>query len=55
MSQLMHGAHSDLGWLMGLTTILFISSMVGWTIWAFSPGRRELMDQASRIPFDGGE
>lgn len=55
MSQLMHGVHSDLGWLMGLTTLLFISSMVGWTVWAFAPSRRQLMDQASRIPFDGGE
>lgn len=55
MSQLLHGAHTDLGWLMGLTTVFFICGMVGWTLWAFAPSRREAMERASRIPFEGGE
>jgi cbb3-type cytochrome oxidase subunit 3 len=55
MSQLLHGAESEMGWLMGWTTVLFFSSMVGWTLWAFSPSRREAMDEASRMPLDGGD
>ena len=55
MSQLLHGSHSELGWLMGLTTVLFVSCMVAWTVWAFAPSRRQAMEDASRIPFEGGE
>ena len=55
MSQLLHGAESNLGWLMGWTTLLFFTSMVGWTLWAYAPSRRAAMDAASRIPLDDGE
>ncbi len=55
MSQLLHGAHSDLGWLLGGTTVLFFSCMIGWIVWTFAPSRRALMDEASRLPLDGGE
>ncbi|MEN0064736.1 MAG: cbb3-type cytochrome c oxidase subunit 3 [Myxococcota bacterium] len=54
MSQLLHGAHSDLGLLMGLTTVLFFSALVGWTWWAFSPANREKLERASRLPLDDG-
>ncbi|HHO49911.1 MAG TPA: cbb3-type cytochrome c oxidase subunit 3 [Deltaproteobacteria bacterium] len=52
MSQLLHGAESHLGWLMGWTTLLFFSSMIGWTWWAYAPSRRGLMERASQIPFE---
>lgn len=55
MSQIMHGATSDLGWLMGLTTVMFVTCMVGWTVWTFAPSRRQLMDEASRLPLEGGD
>jgi len=55
MSQLLHGAQSDLGWMMGLTTLLFIASMVGWTMWAFAPSRRKAMEDAANMPLDGGD
>ncbi len=55
MSQLLHGAHSDHGLLMGLTTLLFFSTLVGWTLWAYAPWNREIIEQASRLPLDGEE
>lgn len=55
MSQILHGAHSDLGWLMGTTTVVFFSLMVAWTVWTFAPSRRQLMDEASRLPLEGGD
>ena len=55
MSQLLHGAHTEMGLVMGLTTVLFFSTLVGWTLWAFAPWNREMIDNASRLPLDGGE
>lgn len=55
MSQILHGAETDLGWMMGWTTLLFVASMVGWTLWAYAPWRRQLMEDAGRIPLEGGD
>ncbi len=52
MSQLMHGAHSSLGWLLGGTTLLFFTSMLGWTWWVLSPSQRELMTRAGQMPLE---
>lgn len=46
---------ADLGWVLGLTTLLFIATFLYWTWWAFRPANREKMDEAGRLPFDGGE
>ena len=46
MSQLLHGAHSDLGLLMGITTVVFFSALVGWTIWRSRLG----IEQSSNKP-----
>ncbi|MBW1880099.1 MAG: cbb3-type cytochrome c oxidase subunit 3 [Deltaproteobacteria bacterium] len=43
---------NDLGWLMGVTTILFILSFLGWVWWAYSPSRKAHFEEAGRIPFD---
>lgn len=40
------------GWLMGVTTALFFVAFVGWTAWAWAPGRHDAMDRASRMPFE---
>lgn len=45
---------AQLGWLMGLTTILFFVTMVGWTLWAFAPSQKQRMEEDARIPLDGG-
>jgi len=53
VSQLLHGAHSDMGLLMGFTTVLFFGTLVAWTFWAYAPWNRQIIDEASRLPFDG--
>jgi len=42
--------HAALGWVMGLTTLLFIGCFVGWTWWAYSRRNRERMEAAARLP-----
>jgi cbb3-type cytochrome oxidase subunit 3 len=46
---------AELGTLMGLATIVFVAALVGWTTWAWWPGRREQMEAAGRIPLEGGD
>lgn len=53
MSQLLHGAQSDHGLLLGITTVLFFGILVAWTVWAYAPWNREIIDNASRLPFEG--
>lgn len=49
-------ASVSMGWLAGLMTIVFLACFLGWVWYAYNPQRRELMDEAARIPFlDGGE
>jgi cbb3-type cytochrome oxidase subunit 3 len=52
MNHILHaGARSvELGWLLGLTTIVFLLCFLGWTWWAYSSRNRERMDQAARLP-----
>jgi cbb3-type cytochrome oxidase subunit 3 len=45
---------AQLGWLLGITTVVFFAAMVGWTVWAFSPSQRENMKKAAQLPLDGG-
>ena len=47
------GDSVSLGWLMGLTTLLFIAAFVAWTWWAYAPSRKAKMEEAGRIPFEG--
>lgn len=42
----------EMGWLLGLMTIVFLAAFVGWTWWAYAPSRRQLMEEYGRIPFD---
>lgn len=45
----------QLGWLLGLMTLVFLIAFVGWTWWAFAPSRRALMEEYGRMPFDEGD
>ena len=43
------------GWVLGVTTALFLAFFVAWTVWAYSPKRKAQLDEAARLPFlDGG-
>ncbi|MEQ1564811.1 MAG: CcoQ/FixQ family Cbb3-type cytochrome c oxidase assembly chaperone [Myxococcota bacterium] len=57
MNQVLHeGAEAArMGWLLGFTTLLFFGTMIAWTVWAYAPSRRVWMEQAGRIPLDGGD
>jgi len=47
------GAHTaQYTWIGGVSLILFFSTFVAWTIWAWLPSRREAMEQAALLPFD---
>ena len=44
------------GWMMGVMTALFLVFFIGWVVWAYHPGRKAEMDEASMMPFsEGGE
>lgn len=46
----------QMGWLLGLMTVVFFVFFVAWVWWAYHPANAELMEEASRMPFtDGGE
>jgi cytochrome c oxidase cbb3-type subunit 4 len=45
----------QLGWLLGVMTVVFFIIFLGWVWYAWSPGNRQLMEDAARMPFtDGG-
>ena len=48
-------ASVQMGWLLGALTILFFASFLYWIWYAYAPSRKQFMDEASLIPFDGGE
>ena len=56
MNPVLHAAaaSADFGWLMGLTTALFLGVFIGWTWWAWSPRNRKALDDASRLPLENG-
>jgi cbb3-type cytochrome oxidase subunit 3 len=44
-----------LGWLMGIMTVFFLCSFLGWVWWAFTPRHKAMMDEAALLPFTDGE
>jgi len=42
----------DMGWLLGLMTVVFLLAFLWWIWWAYAPSRRSLMEEYGRIPFD---
>jgi cbb3-type cytochrome oxidase subunit 3 len=45
----------EMGWLLGLLTVVFFASFIWWVWYAYSPKHKERMRDASLMPFDGGE
>ena len=46
----------QLGWLLGAMTVVFFAIFLGWIWYAWSPGNRQLMEEARQMPFaEGGE
>jgi len=45
----------ELGWLLGLLTVFFFATFIYWIWYAYAPSRKALMEEASRMPFEGGE
>lgn len=46
---------SQMGWLLGIMTVVFLAVFVGWFLWAYDPGRKKDMEAAARMPFNDGE
>ena len=47
---------AQLGWLMGVLTVLFLACFAYWSWWAYAGRNRARHEEASRMPFtDGGE
>lgn len=44
-----------LGWLLGIMTVFFLVSFLGWIWWAYTPSHRAMMDEAALLPFTDGE
>jgi cbb3-type cytochrome oxidase subunit 3 len=45
-----------LGWVLGVMTVFFLLWFIGWTVWAFAPRNKALMDEVARMPLsDGGD
>lgn len=42
--------NTSLGWLMGLTTILFLSAFIGWVWWVYRPDHKAALEAAGMIP-----
>jgi len=46
----------QLGWLLGVMTVVFFAVFLGWIWYAWAPGNRKLMEEAAQMPLsDGGE
>lgn len=43
---------TDKGWLLGLTTLFFLLSFVGWAVWAYHPALRSSWEACGRIPLE---
>lgn len=42
-------------WIMGMTTIFFLTIFVSWTLWAWWPSNKERLEQDALLPFEDGE
>ena len=45
----------QLGWLLGILTVLFLATFLYWVWWAYSPANKESHDEAAQLPFMDGE
>lgn len=46
----------QLGWLLGVMTVVFFAIFLGWVWYAWSPRNRHIMEEAAQMPLtDGGD
>ncbi len=43
------------GWILGVMTVLFLTTFVAWTVWAWLPNNRARLEAAARLPLDEGD
>ncbi len=58
MNPILHeaGANSELGWLMGVTTVVFVAAFLFWIWWAWTARHKARWEADSRLPLnDGGD
>lgn len=49
-------ASVQLGWVLGVMTVVFFAVFLGWAFWAYRPKHRAMMEEIGRMPFmDGGD
>ena len=44
----------QMGWLMGIMTVVFFGVFLFWVWYAYAPAHRADMDEASRMPLENG-
>ncbi len=50
MNHVLTSAVIEHGWILAVSTVLFIACFVGWTWWAYAGANRERLDEAARLP-----
>jgi len=48
-------ASTDLGWVLGLTTALFLAAFTGWILYALAPANAATFRAAARLPLDSSD
>ncbi|MFT6819480.1 MAG: cbb3-type cytochrome oxidase subunit 3 [Myxococcota bacterium] len=43
---------AQLGWTMGVMTVVFMGAMIAWIAWVWSPSQRTAMDEAANLPLE---
>jgi len=46
---------AQLGWVLGLMTVAFFATFVGWTLWAWWPSNRARLDAAALLPLEDSQ
>lgn len=45
----------SLGWLLGVMTVFFLAAFLAWVWWAYTPKRKDALEEAALLPFADGE
>lgn len=43
---------TEMGWLLGATTLVFFASFLGWVAWVYAPSMRTTWEAHGRMPLD---
>ncbi|HEX6558334.1 MAG TPA: cbb3-type cytochrome c oxidase subunit 3 [Longimicrobiales bacterium] len=57
MNPVLHDAarYVELGWLMGIMTVVFLSAFIGAIWWALAKSNRARFEEAARMPLANGD